>query len=52
MGGTMTRDSEGRYSLNLGVTNVDIRTLTYASVAKQTLSSMPVMRGRKSRKEM
>jgi len=52
MGGTMIRDSEGRCSLSLEVTKVDIRTLTYASVAKQTLSSMPVMRVMKSRKEM
>ena len=52
MGGTMIRDSEGRCSLSLGVTKVDVRTLTYASVAKQTLSSMLVMRGRKAGKEM
>lgn len=48
MGGTMIRDSDGRCSLNLGVIKEDIQTLTYASVVKQTLSSMPVMRGRKS----
>ena len=52
MGGIIIRDSEGRCSLSLGVIKVDIRTLTYASVAKQTLRSMPVMRGRKSGKEM
>lgn len=48
----MIRDSEGRCSVNLGVTMVEIRTLTNAIVAKQTWSSMPVMRERKFEKEM
>jgi len=52
MGAIMIRDSEGICSLSLGVTKADIRTLTYASVDKQTISFIPVMRGRKFGKEM
>ena len=34
MGGTLIRDSERIFSLSLGVTKEDIRTLIYESVVK------------------